>query len=66
MLYNLYFNDESYNTDKERADRIITKIEEKISNNNKNKKKELNKDEKDELLLVRQLIIKVLNYEYGI
>lgn len=66
MLYNLYFNDESYNTDKERADRIITKIEEKISNNNKNKKKELNKDEKDELLLVRQLIIKVLKYEYGI
>ena len=66
MLYNIYFIDESYNTDKERADRIITKIEEKISNNNKNKKKELNKDEKDELLLVRQLIIKVLKYEYGI
>ena len=66
MLYNLYFNDESYNTDKERADRIITKIEEKISNNNKTKKKDLNKDEKDELLLVRQLIIKVLKYEYGI
>tara|TARA_Y100001963_G_scaffold149352_1_gene228710 strand:- start:6275 stop:6475 length:201 start_codon:yes stop_codon:yes gene_type:complete len=66
MLYNLYFNDESYNTDKERADRIITKIEEKISNNNKTKKKDLNKDEKDELLLVRQLIIKVLKYQYGI
>ena len=44
MLYNLNFNDEAYKTDKDRADRIITKIEEKISNNNKNKKKELNKD----------------------
>lgn len=66
MLYNLYFNDETYNNDKLRAERIIKKINDKISNKNKSEKKDLNNDEKDELLLVRKLIIKVLEYQFSI
>lgn len=65
MLYNLYFNDETYNIDKLRAERIIKNINDKISNKNQSNK-ELNDDEKDELLLVRQLIIKVLKYQFSI
>ena len=71
MLYNLYFNDETYNNDKLRAERIIKNINDKISNKNKSEKKDLNNDEKDlnnedEKELVRKLIIKVLEYEFSI
>jgi len=63
-MYNLYFNDENFNQDKLRAERIIKKINDKFANNKKSEKKELNKDERDELLLVRQLLIKILKYQF--
>ena len=64
-MYNLYFNDENYNQDKLRAERIIKNINDKFSNNKK-EKKELNEDERDELLLVRQLLIKILKYQFSL
>tara|TARA_B100000470_G_C19781720_1_gene387974 strand:+ start:1253 stop:1447 length:195 start_codon:yes stop_codon:yes gene_type:complete len=64
-MYNLYFNDENYNQDKLRAERIIKNINDKFSNNKK-EKKELNADERDELLLVRQLLIKILKYQFSL
>jgi len=65
VMYNLYFNDENYNQDKLRAERIIKNINDKFSNNKK-EKKELNEDERDELLLVRQLLIKILKYQFSL
>jgi len=64
-MYNLYFNDKNYNQDKLRAERIIKNINDKFSNNKK-EKKELNEDERDELLLVRQLLIKILKYQFSL
>jgi len=62
-MYNLIFNDEIYNVDKARAIRIINRIHNKIDKLNYNY---LNENEKEELLECRQLIIKVLSYQFNI
>jgi len=62
MLYNLLLNDITYNQDKERAIRIINKFYFRIDELKDNKEfdnAELN--EKD-----RQLILKILKYQFNI
>ena len=64
-MYNYFFNDEIYNVDKERAKRIINRINNKIDELNENKKK-LDKNEIEELIECRKLILKVLKYQFNI
>jgi hypothetical protein len=62
MLYNILFNDSTYNDDKERAIRIINKFYFKIDELKDNKEvdnTELN--DKD-----RKLILKILKYQFNI
>ena len=62
MLYNILFNDSTYNDDKERAIRIINKFYFKIDELKDNKdvdNAELN--DKD-----RKLILKILKYQFNI
>lgn len=61
-MYNFFFTDEIYNVDKERSKRIINRINNKIDELNENKK--LDKNEIEELLECRKLIIKILKYQF--
>jgi hypothetical protein len=61
-MYNFFFTDEIYNVDKERAIRIINRINNKIDALNENKK--LNENEKKELFECRALLVKILKYQF--
>ena len=63
-MYNYFFSDEIYNVDKQRANRIINRINNKIDELNENKK--LHENEKEELLECRKLIIKILKYQFNL
>ena len=60
-MYNYFFSDEIFENDKDRAIRIIKRINHKIDALNDSK---LKKEEKEEKILCRELIIKVLRYTY--
>ena len=63
-MYNFFFTDEIYNVDKQRANRIINRINNKIDELNENKK--LHENEKEELLECRKLIIKILSWQFNL
>lgn len=62
-LYNLYFEDEKYNEDKKVAERVLTRLTEKLLKLESLDNKE---DDIEENIKSKLLLIKILKYQFNI